>query len=87
MNPDEISSQFKQMVEVHCEDRWQVYHRLQELEIPCKCTCYQPLNVQINSALTAVQLWSVVRQVTAPRSVLVQWLENCWRSRNSRRRN
>lgn len=87
MSLDERPPQSKQMLEVQCEDRWQVYHRLKELDIPCKCASYQPLNVQVDSVLTAVQLWSVVRQVTAPRWVLVQLLENCWRSCHSRKRN
>jgi len=62
---------------VECENRWRVYRRLQELGIPCWCTGYQPLQVQIESPLAIAQLWSVVKQVTMPRQHLVDWLEAC----------
>ena len=65
-------------IEVQCEDRWQVYHRLQELDIPCQCASYQPLKVQVNHPLAAIQLWSVVQQVTTPRQQLADRLEACW---------
>jgi hypothetical protein len=67
-----------QVLMVPLSDRWQVFHRLQELEIPCT---YQPeagLRVEISSPLGALQLWSVLRQLnTSPRQ-LAQWLETCW---------
>ncbi|MGK7931403.1 MAG: Asr1405/Asl0597 family protein [Microcystaceae cyanobacterium] len=59
-------------------DRWTVYHRLQELGISCHCSFNQPLKVRLNHPLTGIQLWSVVKQTTAPRSVLLQWLHQCW---------
>ena len=62
---------------VECENRWRVYRRLLELGIPCWCTGYQPLQVQIESPLAIAQLWSVVKQVTMPRQHLVDWLEAC----------
>ncbi|MER3435361.1 MAG: hypothetical protein C4288_18640 [Leptolyngbya sp. ERB_1_1] len=63
--------------------RWQVYRRLCELGIACSCAAYQPLKVQVESAIVLVQLWSVMRQVTIPRQTLVDWLETCWNSRSS----
>jgi hypothetical protein len=70
-----------QIVEIAASDRWQVYRRLQELAIPCQCGTNQPLTVQINDVATAIQLWSVVRQLTVPRCELAFWLEHCWKVR------
>ena len=66
------------MVPVECGDRWQVYFRLKELEIPCQCKSYQPLLVDVQSAQSLVQVWSVVKQVSTPRLELAQWLNQCW---------
>ncbi len=68
----------KYVVEVNWSDRWQVYQRLRELDIPCWCETNQPLTVQIDNAYTAIQLWSVIRQFTASRQVLIWALEVCW---------
>ncbi|MBF2065769.1 MAG: hypothetical protein IGS39_15305 [Calothrix sp. C42_A2020_038] len=59
-------------------DRWQVYMRLQELGINCSCAMNQPLKVEIASITAAIQLWSVVRQLTASRHELINALERCW---------
>ncbi len=74
-----IQPEVSEIVEVNWADRWQVYHRLQELAIPCWCDTNQPLRVHIDDALTAVQLWSVLRQLTTSRQDLVCWLERCFR--------
>ena len=58
--------------------RWDVYHRLQELSIPCSCGMGQPLQVCITTTQDAIQLWSVVQQVTASRGDRLAWLERCW---------
>jgi len=58
-------------------DRWQVYRRLQTLEIPCCCNGNGGLEVEINSPLAAIQLWCVIKQLTAPRSELVAQLNRC----------
>ncbi|MBR8836544.1 MAG: hypothetical protein DSM106950_21635 [Stigonema ocellatum SAG 48.90 = DSM 106950] len=68
-----------EIVFVNWADRWQVYQRLQELEIPCSCATNQPLRVHIADVAAAVQLWSVTKQLTAPRQDLVCVLERCWR--------
>lgn len=83
MKPSSSRPAANQIVEIAFADRWQVYRRLQELAIPCQCGTNQPLTVQIDHAATAVQLWSVVRQLTAPRRELVSWLEHCWKTRRS----
>jgi hypothetical protein len=62
-------------------NRWQVYQRLQELDIPCSCEANQPLKVEINNPLAMVQVWSVIQQLTASRQDLICSLEQCWKSR------
>lgn len=69
----------KHIVEVNWSDRWQIYQRLQELEIPCWCEPNQPLTVEIGNFLLAVQLWSVIRQFTASRQDLISILEQSWK--------
>ena len=73
--------EIKHLVEVNWADRWQVYQRLKELDIRCSCTVNQPLKVEIGSPIAAVQLWSVIRQLTASRQDQIWILENCWQSR------
>jgi hypothetical protein len=71
----------KHILEVNWSDRWQVYKRLQELDIPCWCETNQPLQVEISSPMAVIQLWCVMRQFTAPRQDLIWSLEHCWHSR------
>lgn len=71
-------SEVGEIVEVSWADRWQVYQRLQELAIPCWCATEQPLKVHIADVTAAIQLWSVLRQFTAPRQDLVRALDRCW---------
>jgi len=78
MNQPELEVEASEIVEVNTADRWQVYLRLQELEIPCKCAPNQPLTVKVNSPTAAIQLWSIVRQLNAPRKHSVGWLKYCW---------
>lgn len=66
-------------VTIDCEDRWQVYHRLQELDIDCTCQGFQPLKVMLQTPSEALQLWSIVRRVSAPRHTLVADLKRNWR--------
>lgn len=76
MNPLELEGEVT--IEINHADRWQVYLRLQELDIPCHCSTNQPLRVKVNSPTAALQLWSVVRQVNYSRPHLVKWLTLCW---------
>lgn len=71
----------KYNIEVNWADRWQVYHRLRELDIPCWCETNQPLTVDISNVTAAIQSWSVVRQSTASRQELVSTLKKCWQTR------
>ncbi|MGH1394990.1 MAG: Asr1405/Asl0597 family protein [Trichormus sp.] len=75
-------SQTKQtyVLEVNWLDRWQVYQRLQELDIPCWCQANEPLKVEITSPVAAIQLWSVMQQFTASRQTLISLLKLNWQS-------
>ncbi|MBE9047621.1 hypothetical protein IQ255_24990 [Pleurocapsales cyanobacterium LEGE 10410] len=66
------------IVDIKDTQRWQIYRRLQELDISCRCSTNQPLIVEINSSSAIAQLTYVVRQLTASRSELIDWLNNCW---------
>ena len=68
-----------QNVTVEWSERWQVYHRLKALEIECSCQMNEPLQAEINSPQQAIQLWSIIKQVTSNRQELVDWLHQCWR--------
>ncbi len=59
-------------------DRWQVYQRLQELDIPCQCHLYQPIKIQVSSPTQLIQVWSVTRQITDSPAKLGKLLEKCW---------
>jgi hypothetical protein len=67
-----------QVVPVDRGDRWHLYHRLQELMIPCWCLPDGSLQVEVRDGVTALLLWSVVRQLSASRAELVSWLHQCW---------
>ncbi|MGB3298975.1 MAG: Asr1405/Asl0597 family protein [Phormidesmis sp.] len=66
-------------ITVSCDDRWQVYHRLQELDIECQCSCFQALQVNLQSPTEALQLWSIVRRISKPRLALVEALQQSLR--------
>lgn len=59
-------------------DRWQLYHRLTELSIPCQCSTGKPLAVTVDTPTAAIQVWSVTRQQLAERSQLINWLDRCF---------
>ncbi len=67
-----------QVIEVDWLDRWQVYYRLKDLEIPCSCRSNQPLKASPNHTQAVIQLWSVTRQFTSNRQELIDWLNQCW---------
>ena len=69
-----------EILQVSWVDRWQVYKRLQELDIHCWCAVEQPLRVQLKNGNEATQLESVLRQYTANRHELVQLLQRCWQA-------
>lgn len=87
MNPLNQETKTSTVVEVNWADRWQVYHRLQELQVPCQCLANQPLQVEINTPLATMQLWSILRRLTASRPESLSWLECCWRIKNCSQEN
>lgn len=66
------------VVNVGWGDRWQIYHRLTELEIPCKCSTGKLLEVTVDTPTAALQVWSVARQQLVQRIQMVNWLEQCF---------
>ena len=64
-------------VQVARSDRWSICQRLQDLMIPCECPNDGSLKVEVNDAIAAILVYSVVKQSTASRSELVDWLERC----------
>jgi hypothetical protein len=79
MNLQAKTAQTDFRVVVECPDRWQVYRRLQELDISCQCGSYQALTVEMTGTDTIVQVWSVVNRTKRSRSELIDGLETCWR--------
>jgi hypothetical protein len=69
----------KQAITVKWAYRWEVFRRLQALEIDCQCSTNEPLLVNLNSPMTLIQVWSVIRQSTAERHQLIDWLNDCWK--------
>jgi hypothetical protein len=65
-------------VDVSRIDRWRIYHRLQELTIPCWCLEDGSLSVEVKDSIAALLVRSVVHQFVASRQELLKWLENCW---------
>ena len=78
MSINQPQSESKQVIEVNWGDRWFVYHRLQELGIPCQCSSNQPLQVEVHNTISAIQLWSINKQLTGNRQDLINWLKQCW---------
>jgi hypothetical protein len=68
----------EQQLEVTGMERWQIYQRLQELEISCRCNPYGALFVKYSDPMAIAQVWSVTRHVRMQRYELIQWLEQCW---------
>lgn len=72
------SQQTRKVIAVKWAHRWEVFRRLQALEIDCQCSTNEPLLVNLDSPTTLAQVWSVMRQSTAQRHQLVDWLNDCW---------
>ncbi|MBD2294312.1 hypothetical protein H6G06_12655 [Anabaena sphaerica FACHB-251] len=68
----------EQVLQIPLSDRWQIYHRLQELMIACSCPPDGSLRVQVKSLQEAILVRSAVMQFLASRCELVTWLETCW---------
>lgn len=62
--------------------RWNVYRRLQELNLMCECGGDRPLTVAIRTPADALLVWTVVRATTQPKPSLANHLERCWQQRS-----
>lgn len=71
-------AQHGQIVMIPRYDRWSLYRRLQELQIPCVCCPDGSLRADVSHGLALVLLRSAVQQLTASRAELVSWLSRCW---------
>ncbi|MCL1469267.1 Asr1405/Asl0597 family protein [Argonema antarcticum] len=78
MEQSSVNPVARQVVGIPRGDRWQAYQRLRSLEIPCCCSLQGSLEVEVNTPLAAIQLWSVMGQMTRPRRELAVWLDRCW---------
>ncbi|MEL6931151.1 MAG: Asr1405/Asl0597 family protein [Cyanobacteria bacterium J06600_6] len=78
MTPNELSLKDLQTIEIDRTESWFAYRRFQDLAIASSISTGQPLRVAVNDPHTAVQVWSVIKQVTGSRSELINWLEHCW---------
>ena len=78
MEQSSLNPLTRQVVAIPRGDRWQVYQRLQSLEIPCYCSKAGSLEVEVDSPLAAIQVWSAIGQFTRPRRELALWLDRCW---------
>ncbi|GBF82837.1 Asr1405/Asl0597 family protein [Aphanothece sacrum] len=83
MNSPNLPLELTQVLQVDWSDRWSVYYRLQELEILCHCSAYKPLQVKLYSATSLIQVWSVIKQHSASREELIDWLNDCWHDRTT----
>lgn len=72
------------VVELDRVTRWNVYRRLQELNMVCDCGCDRPLTVAVYTPADALMVWSVVQATTQPKLFLTDHLERCWQQRSLR---
>ena len=82
MQPNPSNQPIVHSLGIQNTERWSIYHRLQELEMPCKCSTNQPLEVELNTPNAIAQLCCVVKQSTASRGELIDWLDDCWKLRS-----
>ena len=74
-SPDVFKSQ---VAKIKRGDRWTVYRRLQELNIPCWCPPDGTLWIEVDRCIHAILLRSTIQQFVGTRSELIDWLERCW---------
>ena len=78
MNPTAPISANNLAISINGLERWDIYHRLQELNIPCECSMQKLLSVEISGPDDLIQVWSVVKRITSSRKDLVELLKSCW---------
>ncbi|MCE2662674.1 MAG: hypothetical protein LW716_07840 [Microcystis sp. 53602_E8] len=75
MSTDKLPSEGEKIFPLSAWERWQLYHRLQALDIEDKCSLHKLLPVRIDASAQLLQLWIVLRQVEASQSCLIGWQE------------
>jgi len=73
-----VAPDWGQVVSVPRCDRWSIYQRLQELNIPCACPTDGTLRVDVNHATALVLARSAIRQFMTSRADDIDWLDRCW---------
>ncbi|MGD1918276.1 MAG: Asr1405/Asl0597 family protein [Pleurocapsa sp.] len=86
MKSSSISHPILHIVSIQNTERWSIYRRLQELEIPCQCSTDRPLQVELNNPYEIAQLCYVFKQSTASRKEQINWLDNCWKIKSRQRK-
>lgn len=80
MNADKPNWHSSQALSHRGSERWEIYQRLQELEVICSCQSHQPLRVNLQTPTDLMLFWSVSRRVLSDRTTLLDWLNDCWSS-------
>jgi hypothetical protein len=80
MSTDKGPSKGEKISNLSVWEPWQVYQRIQSLDIECKCLLHKPLQVCIARPAQLLQLWTVLRQLETCRGSLIGWLEPCWQA-------
>jgi len=86
MQPSPPNQPIIHSLSINHTERWSIYHRLQELDIPCICSTNKPLQVQLDHPCAIAQLCCVVKCSTASRSELIDWLDDCWEIKSKQRK-
>ena len=79
LQPEVAPSSGAQKIAIAQGDRWLLYSRLQDLQIPCWCLKDGSLWAEVENCSTVILIHGVMRQLFAPRQELVDWLNRCWR--------
>lgn len=82
MNYTDLQPLTAPVLTIYRSDRWQICHRLQELQISADCLPNGQLQVEIQCPIDILQLRSVIQGATASRADLLDWLKRCWQSPN-----
>lgn len=67
-----------QVIAIDRSSRWQIRHRLQELDIVCECLADGRLRVLADTPAALIQLRSVLQQWSLSSQALADQLERCW---------
>ena len=88
-SPDDIATcpeAKKVIVTLSGDHRWEMYHRLKELDISCHCSAHQPVTVEVDTVTTALQVWSMQKRFSYSRQDAIAALQNAWHQPSPRRK-